>query len=321
VPLPKPLDQPFIALNATLLRREWHPRVQFADPSGDPGWFGPDSAMWYVHGHSWALTVGLFAAAAIETLHPDFAWMGTEHSNVYKIVDGVKSKERDMDLVLRRFSRSFSFFTSTAFGPSEVAARETRLVKSMHQRVKGNRPDGKPYDAMDPATLRWAHNTVVWGIARAHELYHPRPLQGADLDRYYAEYARIGEALGGTDLPATKAQVDEELAASFPLLGVTAPSLSFYESFEPSRYPLAARPLVGQLRWAVLDILPDYARRLLRAGPRSNPAVTRLRRGVTRGLVNGLEMAAGHLPELRQAQERVTSQPAETDPALVAASA
>lgn len=36
--------------------------VQFTDPPGDRGWFGPDSAIWYVHSH---LCVGLAGSAVI----------------------------------------------------------------------------------------------------------------------------------------------------------------------------------------------------------------------------------------------------------------
>lgn len=294
-------------VNQQVLRSTWHKGVQFAEPDGDPGWFGPDSAMWYVHGHSWALFYGMLAASAIENLHPDLAWMGVEHSDIYKVVDGKRTNERDMERGMRRASRSFSFFTSTAFGPTKVAEAEARMVKAMHQTVKGLRPDGKPYDGMEPELLRWTHNTIAWGIGTAHGLYHPHPLQGSDLDRYVAEYAKVGEALGVTDAPTTMRDVLDQLEAALPVLAVTAPCLEFFDPFDPNRYPHALRPVVRQLEWAVLDILPDFARRLLRAGPRSNAVVTRARRATSWAVINGLEYGGGHMPELEQSRRRAVA--------------
>ena len=77
------------------------------------------------------------------------------------------------------------------------------------------------YDADEPEWLRWNYATVVWGIATAHERYHPQALRGADLDRYYGEFVKVGEALGGTDLPATKAEVLDYLESALPTLALT----------------------------------------------------------------------------------------------------
>ena len=209
------------ALDATL-RPRFFPRVRFDEPPGDPGWFGPGSAVWHVHEHFPALALGLGAAATIETLHPDFAWMGYDHTRaIVRDADGVPAGGFDREGLLTRGGHSFSFFAAVAYGASPMAERVTRAVAGMHHRVRGVRPDGRAYDADDPETLRWAYATVVWGIATAHERYHLRPLP--DIDDYYREFVRVGEALGGTDLPATKAQVLACLDAAVPLMGVTAP--------------------------------------------------------------------------------------------------
>ena len=62
---------------------------------------------------------------------------------------------------------------------------------------------------------------MVWGLATAHEMYHPQPLRGKKLDRYYGEFVRVGHALGGTDLPTTKAETLDCLESYLPRLALT----------------------------------------------------------------------------------------------------
>lgn len=285
-----------------LIRRNFFKGLRFDEPAGDPGWFGPASPVWYVHEHTPALVLGLFAAAGIETLHPDFAWMGQQHSRGVRRVDG-KPVGIDLNGVLVRAGHSYSFFMTVAYGSSTSAERVTRAVRGMHSQIRGVRPDGRSYDADDPETLRWAYATVVWGIATAHERYHRRPLRGADLDEYYRQFVRVGEALGGTDLPATKADVAAYLRKSVPLMGVTVPSAEFFASLAGRDLPAPLRPAARMLQWAVIDLQPTWAKQLLRVPP-ERPVSWRVRRAAVWAAVNGVQYGAGPLPETRAARVR-----------------
>jgi len=282
-----------------LIRRRFFRGVTFDEPIGDPGWFGRDSAVWYVHEHVPALVVGLFSAALIETLHPDFAWMGRDHSRSVERVEGVATGRMDPEGVLTRAGHSYSFFMSVAYGSSESAERVTRAVRGMHSSVQGVRPDGVRYDATDPETLRWAYATVVWGIASAHERYHARPL--ADIDDYYREFVRVGEALGGVDLPRSKAEVLDYLFANVELMAVTLPTIGYLASLAGREQPRVLRPVLCELRWAVLDLQPDWAQQLLRVQP---SALARARRAAVWCALNGIRYGAGPLREVTEARAR-----------------
>src|SRR5947209_1256623 len=277
------------------LRRHFFPNVQFAEPAGDPGWFGPDSAVWYVHEHTPLLSLGLHAAAAIETLHPDFAWMGYDHTrSLERDEDGVPTGRIDPEGAATRGGHSVAFFMGVAYGPTAVAERLARAVSGMHHRVRGVRPDGRPYDADDPHMLRWAYATVVWGIAEAHERYHVRPLR--DIDEYYGEFVRVGEALGGTDLPATKDEVLACLDDEHPVMALSPPAAEYFALMDPARAPLPLRPLVDLFSWTVCDLQPDWAQKLLRM-PRTSFPERLARRTTMRALMNGLHYGAGPLRE------------------------
>ncbi len=174
----------------------------------------------------------------------------------------------------------------------------------MHHTIKGVRPDGAVYDADDPDWLRWNYATVVWGLATAHEMYHPRPLRGRKLDGYYGEFVRVGHALGGTDLPTTKAETLDCLKSYLPRLALThgaAMATGHHLSLPESA-----------IDWAIRDTLPSWAADMV--GHRSPNVVERTaRRAAVWTTINALHAAAGPIPEFTQAQARVAGG---IDPAL-----
>ena len=279
------------------IRRNYFRGMEFAGPAGDPGWFGPGSAVWHVHSHTEALVFGLQCAAFIERLDPSIYWMGMHHSRLVQRDDnGEAVPVIDSKGAAVRLGHSIAFFIGTAYGSTETAENLARTVRAMHHTIKGVRPDGAAYDADDPDWLRWNYATVVWGLATAHELYHPNPLRGKKLDRYYGEFIRVGHALGGTDLPTTKAETLECLKSYLPRLALThgaamatGPNLPMPQS---------------AVDWAVRDTMPKWAKQLL-GHTDPNPIERTARRVVVWSIINGLHAAAGPFPEFRQAKARV----------------
>src|SRR5919108_3494743 len=76
-----PLSTMVRALLGRVLGAAVMPGVQYTDPPGDAGWFGPDSAIWYVHGHLSAVLGGI-AGLYLEPLHPALAAALVEHSTL-----------------------------------------------------------------------------------------------------------------------------------------------------------------------------------------------------------------------------------------------
>lgn len=287
------------------IRTRFFKGVQFTDPPGDPGWFGPDSPVWYVNSHVPLVQVALAAAAMMETLHPDMAWMAYEHTRVLEHVEGVPTGHHDRNAMASRAGHSFAFFLGVTMASAPVAERLARVVTAMHDRIQGVRPDGRPYSGSDPELLRWNYATIVWALAASHERYHPRPLRGDDLDRFYREYTRVGEALGATDLPDSKAGIDEYLEASLPLLGVTMPTVRLLNPLAPWRHPPHLRPVISLVHWSVQDLQPSWAQELLNVRPVSRPERS-ARRAATKALLTTAR-AAGQIREVEQAFERAAA--------------
>src|SRR4051812_13173725 len=144
------------------------PGVQFSEPVGDPGLFGPDSAIWYVHSDVVGLVGGLsgllLGALHQPTLH------GTNRHSAYS------------DDPLARLGRTASFVNAMTWGSTPVAEKACDLVRKMHRQVEGTMPDGRPYSANDDDQLIWTAMTQAYSVMRAHRRYHPRPLEGERID-------------------------------------------------------------------------------------------------------------------------------------------
>ncbi|HEY5843673.1 MAG TPA: oxygenase MpaB family protein [Mycobacterium sp.] len=287
------------------VRSRYFRGLDFAGPQGDPGWFGPGSAVWHVHSHMPALVFGLQCAAYIERFDPSIFWMGVDHSRIVERDEsGKPTMLVDPEGAAVRLGHSVSFFTATAYGSTATAERVAKTVRAMHHTVKGTRPDGLGYDADDPDWLRWNYATVVWGIATAHEYYHPNPLRGKKIDRYYREFVKVGHALGGTDLPETKADTLDCLYSYLPRLALTYGAAM---STGPNLAGAEPGPPGGEfIDWAIRDVLPGWAAAMV-MHRRPNPIERAMRQASVWAVINGIHFSMGTLPEFRQAQKRVAT--------------
>lgn len=237
---------------------------------GDPGWFGPGSATWEVHGdHS--MMVSGFAAFALQTLHPRALAGVVEHSAF------------DGDF-MGRTRRTGEYVLNVSFGSSAQAERYTAMLPRIHDRVVGTTPDGRPYAANEPELLDFVHVTQFVATAAAHRRFGRHPLDDAGLDRYIAENARVGAAVGVVDPPTTWDEAMEALDRHRPDLAIgeqASEGLRYLAS--PPFLPPAARPLWRALHTGALACLPPFARRLMGLG-RPNPADIALCRALVRSL-------------------------------------
>lgn len=114
--------------------------VDFENPPGDPGLFGPQSVIWQVHRDFTSMLCGGVSALLLQMLHP-LALAGVwDHSNFREDMIG-------------RLRRTSQFVSVTTFGPTAEAERLIAKVKAIHLRVTGVGSDGTPYAASDPALL------------------------------------------------------------------------------------------------------------------------------------------------------------------------
>jgi len=177
------------------------------DPTGAPAWsqqmaigndvglFGPDSAVWEVHGCI-ATLVGGIRALLMQAAHPAALTGVAEHSAY------------DTD-PLGRLERTTRWLTITSFGSTEAIELEARRVRQMHQRVQGSYEEKSgaqaSYSAADPRFLLWVHCAFTDSFLRAHEELGYELPHGAD--RYVSEWAKSAIPLGLDRAPHSKGEL------------------------------------------------------------------------------------------------------------------
>lgn len=127
--------------------------IEYDQPLGDPGLFGPDSVTWRVHGDFPAMMAGGIAALMLQTLHPAALAGVWDHSNFRADLVG-------------RLRRTTAFVAGTSYAPVSEAERLIARVRRIHERVRGVTDVGQPYEANDPALLTWVHVTEVSSFLR-----------------------------------------------------------------------------------------------------------------------------------------------------------
>jgi uncharacterized protein (DUF2236 family) len=190
-----------------------------------------------------------------------------------------------------RLQRTSYFLAVTAFGPAAEARAAIDRVRSIHRRVAGVAPDGRPYAASDPELLTWVHVAEADSFLRAYAAFGSRPLTQAERDGYVADMAVIGARLGVPDPPVTQAGLTAAIERFRPELRGTP------QSREAARFLLLRPPLpaVARLPYAVLagaavSVLPGWAHRHLML-PRLPVTEAALVRPAGRAMVKGIRWA------------------------------
>lgn len=226
-------------------------QIDFEQPPGDPGLFGPDSVCWRVHGDFTSMMIGGISALLLQALHP-LALAGVwDHSNFRE------------DL-LGRLRRTGQFISGTTYASRQDADWLIDKVKRIHLGVTGTAPDGRPYAASDPDLLTWVHVAEVSSFLAAHLRYRNPQLSPADQDRYYDEVALIAERLGARDIPRSRVQIDSYLHAMRPQLLCDDRSREILRILRSAPAPSAlAAPMGALMMQAGFDLLPHWAQGIL----------------------------------------------------------
>lgn len=222
---------------------------QFTRPPGDPGLYGPASAMWEVHSDA-SLLVGGISALFLQTLHP-LAMAGVaDHSDF----------QRDP---LGRLQRTAGFVVTTTFGSRAAAERAVESVRRIHTRVHGHTPDGRPYDATDPDLAVWVHATEISSFLQAVRTFGVTPVDDTLADRYIAEAALVAEMLGARNVPHSLAEMDAYFAKVLPGLerGAQAEDCLRFLKRPPLPWPQLRMHRI--LARGAVDILPAWGRERL----------------------------------------------------------
>ncbi|MEM5312252.1 oxygenase MpaB family protein [Paraburkholderia sp. JHI869] len=227
------------------------PRLDYSNPPGDPGLFGPDAVCWKVHADFAAMMAGGVSALLLQALHP-LALAGVWDHSTFRID------------ILGRLRRTATFIAGTTYGSRADALALIERVKKIHLAVTGAAPDGRPYRASDPALLTWVHVAEVSSFLGAYLRFVNPALPGEMQDQYYAEVARIADLLGATNVPRSRAEIAAYLQSMQPELVASDRAFEVVRVLMQAPTPRPAmRPAGALIRNAGIDLLPPFAQQML----------------------------------------------------------
>lgn len=225
--------------------------LDYDQPAGDPGLFGPHSATWRVHSDFPGMLAGGLAALTLQTLHP-------------LALAGVWDHSHFRDDLVGRLRRTTAFVGGTTYAPLQQTEALIAHVRKIHTQVVGVSEDGRPYSANDPQLLTWVHITEACSFLQGYRRYSHIALPAGAADRYYDEVRQIAEALGASGVPASEREVEDYFRDVQPELAFTERSRVVLELLWQVRLPVPAAGLSRDLfLHASAALLPDWATRLL----------------------------------------------------------
>ncbi len=256
-------------------------------PPGAPGWFGPQNAVWTVHG-SVATFLGGIRSLLLQSLHP-LALAGVQEHSSYR------------EDPLGRLQRTGAFIAATTFGPASLAEETVAAISAMHARVVGE-VAGRRYSAEDPRLLEWVHVALVDSMLTAYVRFgHDRPI---DPDDYVADMAVVGEAMGVLDPPRSRTELRRTIAGFRGELAGGPAAERMRDFVLAAPLPALLQPGYGVLSGAALDSLPDWAIGLLGRSPAPLP-LRRARAALAGAALRTLSVALVRSPAQAAGERRL----------------
>jgi len=153
----------------------------------------PGSVLWRYGGDVRLISTGAYAIL-LQVGHPTVGAGVSEHSDFRADPGG-------------RLLRTLDYTYAMTYGGPALAGAMGRRICKRHKQIKGIKPDGERYHALEPEAYAWVHATLAHSIVRGHELLG-RPMDPADIEWFYAEWRLQGELIGvrERDLPETWAR-------------------------------------------------------------------------------------------------------------------
>ena len=238
---------------AQRVRDMTHTRQQpevFLQPAGDPGLLGPDSSAWQVHAHFMAMMVGGIASLIVQALHP-------------RALAGVWDHSSFRDDMGARLGRTAFFIAATTYGGRAMAEQAMQRVQHIHRHVRGFDAQGQAYRADDPHLLAWVHLAECTSFMRAYDTHGLPSLDTHGQDRYFADMALLGDAMGTGPVPANRAACERALLNYLPEL--RCDERTRYVLKRLDNYPTDPpyRPLMKMVVRAAHHSLPAWVHPLL----------------------------------------------------------
>lgn len=210
--------------------------------------FSPDQVAWQVNGDVVTMMIGGVSGLLLQMLHPAVLAGVWDHSDFRADMHG-------------RLRRTAKFIATTTYDHAEAGRAAIDKVNGIHAKLAGTLPDGTPYRVSDPHLLAWVHVTETISFLDSWIRYAEPDMSMARQDAYFADMARMGEALHAAPVPRTRAEGEALIQSYRPELRADArthevAAMVMRQTVGQASVDVAA----GVIMQAGMDLLPPWAR-------------------------------------------------------------
>jgi len=175
-----------------------------------------------------------------------------------------------------RLLRTLDYVHGTIYGGPELAGSIGKRVRELHRTIKGEKPDGERYSAMEPDAFAWVHATLAAAVVQGHEQFIA-PMQRHEIEAFWAQWRDVGRLVGvrDRDLPETwpefEAYFDRVVATELEWTPAIPEVLATLSAAKPPNVPglhpalwrVLRAPMGRQLHVQTIGLLGDDLRRRL----------------------------------------------------------
>lgn len=165
-----------------------------------------------------------------------------------------------------RLLRTLDYSYTMTYGGPEAAAEMGRRIREMHKHIKGVKPNGERYHALEPEAYAWVHATLAHAIVEGHRLLGSGVPEN-EVDQFYDEWRRAGRLIGvrDQDLPETWAEFGEYFDRMVEERLERTPAVD--EVLQALREPAGPElPFLPDAAWKVLRVPASHQVALVSAG-------------------------------------------------------
>ena len=175
-----------------------------------------------------------------------------------------------------RLLRTLDYVHGTIYGGPELAGQIGTRVRDMHKTIRGTKPDGSRYSAMEPDAFAWVHATLAHSVFEGYRVF-VAPMSPAAKEAFWKEWLGVGRLIGVRyrDLPPTAAGFEEYFASVVsddlewtPAIPQVLDTLSAspppnVPGMHPALWRVLRAPMGRQLRVATVGLMPSRLRATL----------------------------------------------------------
>lgn len=199
-----------------------------------PRWFGPDDAVWRVHGDvstPIGITTGLLMLAANPAFAAIYAACGA-------VEDPWLADDYLHDLV-----------EISTFGTVDDAVVTIEHAHTDRSSYSGHTEHGDFYYGADPELTAWAQAATTWSLLVAYQRFSGRPLTRVESDEYVEQSARLARLQGVRTAPTTVRELERLLRGATDRVRATGPGRRL-----ATRLRETARPCRGAVDTSVASV-------------------------------------------------------------------